>query len=1556
MTRGKSKVAATRHAKHGWSIKRKALAVMLSIALLGLGTPAVSFADSAADQQPKAVEAQKAASAVYAQEQTPASTAPVQQVAASDSDVATDSKVEVDGAADNAAAPVSKENASGAASKDEVSAPASSDDQPSDKASASTEAASKDATPASEAKRDESNGGYYVYLYTKVVGNTEGLTLKVNDNGWYTIGRVWVEGITNPAKGSSTKYDTSSDDYNKVISALKDPSNVDLHGVNNINLEDIEWSVKGQSTGLKMASGAVDFDNSNNPTWHLDGYVDLDKAGFGSICFHYKDKETKAVIAEDEDVTAKVTGKKFDFSNYKISIKGYTYVEADPSSVVVERGVTKEVTLYYTAKQGKVGYYLADSTATWIAPPADTVSDGKQKWYYDYGFAKGDTVKVTKSEPTATGKAFIGWLDKERGDQPAAIKEAGDTVTYIYDGAKTYALDALWASLDVTGYKDTYDGKEHGLASVDVAINKGSDLAQQYQDQAKKFIKQGAVQYSTDDGKTWSDVAPKYKDAGTYSVKVKVDVTVGDRTATLEASANIEIAKRDVTLKPVDAEKPYDGSALTASEFEVAAGSFAVGEGVERCTYSGSQTLVGSSYSAIASATALEGTNLKGNYNVTYEKGNLTVTNRAEKYAIEMQAKSGTAPYSGQEQSVSGFESNVFEFDGVKYIVSGLTATAKGTDAGTHEGTVEGTAVVTDPDGNDVTAQFNVTAQPGELVIEPATAVVMVKGKSAVVPYNGKEQSVEGYEFVSADNPLYVAADVKFSGDAVAKGTDAGIYSMGLSANQFSNTNKNFTNVEFVVEDGWLEIASGDIDESKVSWTLNNLQTKYDGKTHVAGIATAKDEYNNALDVEYSVDGKNWTSNPSDITATNWSDSKWVYLRARSSNYGEGQYAFSEEPEHLIIGQRLLTLTSADAEKTYEGLPLVKNAQTDVSVTGDGFVGDEGAIYDITGSQTQAGSSYNEFTYRLKDNTNAENYRIEMVKGTLKVKPLETKVTVKLKGKTSILDYNGKEQSVEGYEFLSADNSLYTVADVRFDASAVAKGTDTGTHRMGLNASQFSNTNPNFANVAFVVEDGFVAIEPVKLTVTTPNASRVYNGQPLTAEGTIEGFVNGETAVFNTTGSQTAVGESPNTYAIDWNAKGTTAKPTNYTIVKNIGTLTVTAQSIVPDPQNPESYLGVAVGSPSDRVYTGQEQKWAPTVIGEGGNALAAGTDYEVTYGTTDFTNVTGDIVVTVKGKGNYSGEVVRRYKITPATLTVTTPSASRAYNGQPLTAEGSIEGFVNGETAGFETTGSQTAVGWSNNTYAIDWNAKGATAKESNYKIVEKLGKLTVTEHDGEVVATPGSYAGVYDGKPHGVDVTVTGLPEGYTVKAASSNATATDATDEAGVVANVDELVIVNAQGEDVTGKLKVAKNTGSIVITPAPYSVTTESATKVYDGTALTASGKIGGLLEGETANLKVTGSQTKVGASENTYTIEWTGTAEESNYKLESENIGTLTVAAAPDSPTPDDQSKDQGIFNGNDANSGLVQTGDATGIYGMAAIIAAVVAAFVSLLAVRRRKE
>lgn len=98
---------------------------------------------------------------------------------------------------------------------------------------------------------------------------------------------------------------------------------------------------------------------------------------------------------------------------------------------------------------------------------------------------------------------------------------------------------------------------------------------------------------------------------------------------------------------------------------------------------------------------------------------------------------------------------------------------------------------------------------------------------------------------------------------------------------------------------------------------------------------------------------------------------------------------------------------------------------------------------------------------------------------------------------------------------------------------------------------------------------------------------------------------------------------------------------------------------------------------------------------------------------------------------------VSRNYRITyetgsftvdPASLVVTTPSASKAYDGAPLTAAdgASLEGLVAGETATLSATGSQTEVGSSENTYEIAWDG---TAKESNYEVAsENLGTLTVT------------------------------------------------------------------------------------------------------------------------------------------------------------------------------------------------------------------------------------
>ena len=405
--------------------------------------------------------------------------------------------------------------------------------------------------------------------------------------------------------------------------------------------------------------------------------------------------------------------------------------------------------------------------------------------------------------------------------------------------------------------------------------------------------------------------------------------------------------------------------------------------------------------------------------------------------------------------------------------------------------------------------------------------------------------------------------------------------------------------------------------------------------------------------------------------------------------------------------------------------------------------------------------------------------------------------------------------------------------------------------------------------------------------------------------------MDGEDVEFKVTGSQTNKGTSKNTYSLKWNGS---AIETNYALAsESIGDLKVTEQTINPgeDPEKPNpNYDGVTVNSPSDEVYDGKEHKWSPTVADKEGNALVEGTDYEVAYSTEDFTNVTGTITVTISGIGNYTGTVTRTYEITPKAYTVTTESANKVYDGTALTAGGKIEGIVDGEVVVVHTTGSQTDVGSTPNTYELEW--KKASSK--NYKLKEdSIGTLTVTEqtiNPGEDPEKPNpNYNGVtinnpsnavYDGKEHKwspavADKEGNALVEGkdYTVEYSTSDFT------------NVGIIEVI------ITG---IGNYTGTVTreyeITPKAYTVTTESAKKVYDGTALTAGGKVEGIVSGETVGFTTTGSRTDVGNSKNTYSLKWNGSAIETNYKLAKESIGDLTVTSKsiiPDEPgTPDDK--------------------------------------------------
>ena len=437
-------------------------------------------------------------------------------------------------------------------------------------------------------------------------------------------------------------------------------------------------------------------------------------------------------------------------------------------------------------------------------------------------------------------------------------------------------------------------------------------------------------------------------------------------------------------------------------------------------------------------------------------------------------------------------------------------------------------------------------------------------------------------------------------------------------------------------------------------------------------------------------------------------------------------------------------------------------------------------------------------------------------------------------------------------------------------------------------------------------------ITPASVALSSNSHEFTYTGEP---QGDATVNVSGAAELFQSqvsdlkaTGSVTTVADGVVDNPISYTWKdGFTAS--NYNIATELGKLSIKAKSIVPTDTN-----GMKVTAPSDKVYAGAEQKFVP-VVTDGEKTLVEGVDYVVSYTGTngeakaDFTNVTGSITVTVTGMGNYAGSIAQSYQITPKPYTVATAGATKVYNGTGIVGadlEGNaVEGLVSDSDAAFVVTGEQPGVGSSTNTYELTFASEQMA---ENYTLAsEQLGTLTVTENADEIVVTTTGGTFTYDGQAHGATVSVSELPEGYTLEKAESSASATNVADGT-VVATADTLVIRNAQGKDVTDKLKIRKIDGEIQITPAPLSIETGSATKTYDGSALTnATLKVDGLVAGDVVTGRTTGSQTEVGSSENTYTLTW-GEVDSENYEI-SEQLGVLTVEAAVAPVVPGSQQPD-----------------------------------------------
>jgi uncharacterized repeat protein (TIGR02543 family) len=769
------------------------------------------------------------------------------------------------------------------------------------------------------------------------------------------------------------------------------------------------------------------------------------------------------------------------------------------------------------------------------------------------------------------------------------------------------------------------------------------------------------------------------------------------------------------------------------------------------------------------------------------------------------------------------------------------------------------------------------------------TEITLV-ANSGTRTYNGAEQSIEGFESTTMNG--YTVSGLT----AVTKGTNVGEYINTV----FDGTAKVEKDGVDVTDKVVVKTRAG-----KLVITPKSINPE-DGKT---GIQVTKpddtmyngEEQKNKPTVEDTKTGATLVENV-DYTLSYSEDvinAGTVTVTITGTGNYEGTVATSYE-----ITPRKVIMTSADGSKVYDGSALTKNKVTESE---DGFVKDDGATYNVTGSQTETGSSKNTFTYTLNEKTLEKNYVIETKEGTLEVTPVTDKVVVEIKGKTKTETYNGNTHEVEGYDVTNISNALYLEEAIHFEGAAKASRKDVGTTYMGLNASQFSNTSANFTNVTFRVTDGWLKVDPKSIVPSETNGMEVtgpadtkYNGdeQKLTPVVKDQGKVLTENVDYKLsyTGDTTNVGTVIITIKGKGNYNGSTE--VSYKITKRSVTLTSATDSKVYD-KTPLTNYNITIGG------DGFVKEEGATYNVTGSQTSVGESDNEFTYTLKSNTKAENYNITT------HNGKLIVTAEASEVTVVITGRNGTFPYDGTEKSVKGYDVSITQGSTyteADFTFSGNDEVKGTEANTYPMGLKVSDFTNNNTNYSSV------TFVVNDGSLVINPKSIIpdgpDTPDEKKTGIEVTdpegsiYDGLPHVNPLKVTDTKTGKELEENKDYTLTYVGDVVNVGTVKVKVKG---IGNYTGEFTkkyqITPREYTVTTDSAEKPYDGTALTAGGRVNNLVDGETVTLKITGSQTEVGSSNNTYSLTWDGSAKEKNYTHGTDSIGLLTVT--PKSIIPSD---------------------------------------------------
>ena len=618
-------------------------------------------------------------------------------------------------------------------------------------------------------------------------------------------------------------------------------------------------------------------------------------------------------------------------------------------------------------------------------------------------------------------------------------------------------------------------------------------------------------------------------------------------------------------------------------------------------------------------------------------------------------------------------------------------------------------------------------------------------------------------------------------------------------------------------------------------------------------------------------------------------------MTSNGANVTSG-YAITYVKGDLTINQRPVTFEAVSETKEYTGDEIeITDLKVTETAANVGLV--SGHTHNVTFSAkgTEASATPYTGTITAKDKVKilageedvTANYDITVTNGNLTIVQTDVLLTVALEGATEV--YNAEahwltkaartnavsgETTIEYSKAVAEGEEAVWVTDLKtLTATTVADSV-----RINVRA-----TNPNFKNTAEAYAN--LTITPKPITLTVDNKTKVYGDKdPEFTASYAEGDLAGKDNVPYS--FEREAGETVETYEI----KATASDP-NYTIKVVPGTLTIEPKKITITADN------------KTMIYGNAEPILTATTVG------LVGTDYIATTQTRVAGKDIGEYTITTTV--NEGQDIVKNYKIEtlPGTLTinrrpvtVTAADKGKVYGEADPALTATVDGLATGESTDKIIYTLSRAAGENVGEYTI---TPSGAAEQGNYAVAYETGTLTIVPEDAVVVTITAhgdsfKYDGIekdlsgYDVTTNNslyteADFTFTGSSE-LKGKNVGTYRTNMKASDFANANANFENVIFV--------------VNNGTLNITPRSITLTSADGEKKYDSTALTNDTvTITGdeFVEGEGVNITVTGRQTAVGESENTFTYAMKSGTLAGNYEITTV-YGKLKVTEAPATAT------------------------------------------------------